>query len=167
MQNVCRIRLVTSGVGSPYRCNPGMAYCPVFGCTSDSKKKRFDDIHLFVFPSGQLKEQQTRWKVWVKFCKHKAFKLTGNTRICSLHFADNAFDPAHSPTFLKSIACKDQTLVHLKKDAIPTLNKPLGETINKQRKASEKGTAIRYLMTDLFGFALSVTICKTFIFVYI
>jgi hypothetical protein len=116
-----------------------MAYCPVFGCTSDSKKKRgVDDIHLFAFPSGPSKKQQTRRKIWVEFCKRKAFKPTGNTRICSLHFVDDAFDPAHSPTFLKSIGCKDQTLVRLKNDAIPTLNKPLGETIIKQRKASEQ-----------------------------
>jgi hypothetical protein len=111
-----------------------MAYCPVFGCTSDSKKKRgVDDIHLFAFPSGPSKKQQTRRKIWVEFCKR-----SGNTRICSLHFVDDAFDPAHSPTFLKSIGCKDQTLVRLKNDAIPTLNKPLGETIIKQRKASEQ-----------------------------
>ena len=103
-----------------------MAYCPVFDCLSESKKNHGEkNIHFFTFPRGQTKQQQTRQKIWVEFCKHKAFKPTQNTRVCSLHFEDSAFDPAHFPVVLESIRYKERTLIRLKKDAVPKLNKPV------------------------------------------
>ena len=132
--NLCRINFVTSGVGF---AEQNMAYCPVFGCLSDSKKNPEEkNIHFFAFPKGHSREQQTRRKIWVEFCKRKAFKPTQSTRVCSLHFEDSAFDPAHSPAVLDSIGYKERTLVRLKKDAVPTLNKAFGEEVTKQGKTS-------------------------------
>lgn len=115
-------------------------YCPVYGCTSDSKKNPGKGLHFFSFPGSKTHEQlRNRRKVWIEFCKRKAFtKPSPNTKICSLHFAEDAYDPAHSPKFLKSIGCQDQTLVLLKNHASPTLNKPMEKTATKQRKLTEK-----------------------------
>lgn len=114
-------------------------YCSVYGCNSDSKKNLNKELHFFSFPGLSSSETRNRRKIWIEFCKRKAFKPTANTKICSLHFDDDAYDPAHSPKFLKSIGCEDQTLVLLRKDAVPTLNKPLMETAEtKQRKITEE-----------------------------
>ena len=114
-------------------------YCPVYGCNSHSKKNINKELHFFSFPAGKDSETRKRREFWIEFCKRKAFTPTVNTRICSLHFTDDSYDPAHSPKFLKSISCEDQTLVMLKKNAVPTLNKPMMEkTETKQRKTSEE-----------------------------
>jgi hypothetical protein len=73
-----------------------MSYCPVYGCNSDAKKNP-DRVHFFAFPNGKSVAQQTRRKTWIEFCKRKAFKPLSNRRICSLHFAEDAYQPGHSP----------------------------------------------------------------------
>ena len=114
-------------------------YCPVYGCNSDSKKNVNKELHFFSFPADKDGEKRNRRKIWIEFCKRKQFTPTANTKICSLHFTDDSYDPAHSPNFLKPIGCQDQTLVRLKNDAIPTLNNPVTEKPEtKQRKTSEQ-----------------------------
>ena len=119
-----------------------MSYCPVYGCNSDCKKNSEKDVHFFAFPSEKYCEQRNRRKFWIEFCKRKAFKPSSCTRICSLHFAEDAYDPAHSPQFFKSIKSKETTLVRLRKDALPTLNKPMEgtgtSTKGKERRLTEK-----------------------------
>ena len=121
-------------------------YCPVYGCNSDSQKPANPPTHFFSFPSGKSADQQYRRKAWIEFCKRKAFKPSSCTRICSLHFAENAYEPGSSPQFLKRFEFKEQFLVRLKKDALPTLNKALEKpsattsgktrdsTVRRQRK---------------------------------
>jgi hypothetical protein len=95
-------------------------YCPVYGCNSDSKNNLNKELHFFPFPGLSSSEIRNRRKIWI-------------------HFDDDAYNPAHSPKFLKSIGCEDQTLVLLRKDAVPTLNKPLMETAEtKQSKTTEE-----------------------------
>ena len=121
-------------------------YCPVYGCNSDSQKPTNPPTHFFSFPSGKSADQQYRLKVWIESCKRKAFKPSSCTRICSLHFAEDAYKPGSSPQFLKCSEFKEKFLVRLKKDALPTLNKALEKpsattsgktrdsTVGKQRK---------------------------------
>jgi hypothetical protein len=95
-------------------------YCPVYGCNSDSKNNLNKELHFFPFPGLSRSEIRNRRKIWI-------------------HFDDDAYNPAYSPKFLKSIGCEDQTLVLLRKDAVPTLNKPLMETAEtKQSKTTEE-----------------------------
>ena len=100
-------------------------YCPVYGCNSDSQKTTSPPTHFFSFPSGKSADQQYRRKVWIEFCKRKAFQPSSCTRICSLHFAEDAYEPGNSPQFLERLQFKENVLVRLKKDALPTLNKAL------------------------------------------
>ena len=81
--------------------------------------------HFFSFPSGKSADQQYRRKAWIEFCKRKAFQPSSCTRICSLHFAEDAYEPGNSPQFLERLQFKEKFLVRLKKDALPTLNKAL------------------------------------------
>ena len=97
-------------------------YCPVYGCNSDSQKS---EIRFFRFPSGKSADQQYRRKAWIEFCKRKAFKPASCSRLCSLHFAEDAYEPGHSPQHLARIQCTEAFRFQLKKDALPTLNKPL------------------------------------------
>lgn len=115
-----------------------MSYCPVYGCNSDAKKNP-SGIHFFAFPNGKSVSQQIRRKAWVEFCKRKAFKPLSNSRICSLHFAEDAYEPGHSPQFLERIECDETFRVRLKSDALPTLNKPLLDTsASKARTFTER-----------------------------
>jgi hypothetical protein len=102
-----------------------MAYCAVYGCNSDFKKAKSTGIHFFAFPNAKSADQQYRRKAWIEFCKRKAFKPTNCTKICSLHFAEDAYEQGNSPQFLQQIECKESFRVRLKKDALPTLSKPL------------------------------------------
>lgn len=112
-------------------------YCPVYGCNSDSKMT--SEVRFFRFPSGKSSDQQYRKKAWIEFCKRKAFKPSSNTRICSLHFAEDAFEPGQSPQFLERIKCNEKFRIQLKRDALPTLNKPLIDTrITKTRGNTER-----------------------------
>lgn len=79
-------------------------YCPVYGCTSDSQKPTSPPTHFFSFPSGKSADQQYRRKAWIEFCKRKAFQPSSGTRICSLHFAEDAYEPGNS--FAKIIKSK-------------------------------------------------------------
>ncbi|XP_028415481.1 uncharacterized protein LOC114538503 [Dendronephthya gigantea] len=101
-------------------------YCPVYGCNSSSKTD--SGIHFFSFPSGKSVDQQYRRKAWIEFCKRKYFSPSSCTRICSLHFNEDAYEPGNSPQFLQRIECKEKFSVRLKRDALPTLNKPLADS---------------------------------------
>lgn len=120
-------------------------YCPVYGCNSDSQKKVDEKISFFAFPRGKTPDQQYRRKAWIEFCKRKAFKPTPCTRICSLHFAEEAYEPAHSPQFLQLIKWKESFTLRLTREALPTLNKPTTSasstatsTSRKTRRLTEK-----------------------------
>ena len=112
-------------------------YCPVYGCNSDSKVTK--EVPFCRFPSGKSPDQQYRKKSWIEFCKCKAFKPSSNTRICSLHFAEDAFEPGQSPQFLERIQCSEKFRIQLKQDALPTLNEPLiDQRIQKSRRNTER-----------------------------
>jgi hypothetical protein len=99
-------------------------YCPVYGCNSDSQQKSDNEtLHFFRFPDGKTSQQKSRRKAWIEFCKRKAFTPSNCTRICSLHFTEDAYEPAHSPQFLERIGWKEKMSVRLKADALPTINK--------------------------------------------
>ena len=121
-----------------------MAYCPVYGCNSDNQKNTAG-VHFFAFPSGKSADQQCRRKAWIEFCKRKAFKPSACTKICSLHFAENDYEPGHSPEFLERLQCNETFQVQLKRDALPMLKKTLhdpGTTCTKPRSSSQ-GSARR------------------------
>ena len=100
-------------------------YCPVYGCNSDGQKPTSPPTHFFCFPLGKSAIQQHRRKAWIEFCKRKAFQPSSCTRICSLHFAEDAYEPVTSPQCLERLQFKQQVLMRLKKDALQTLKKPL------------------------------------------
>ena len=113
-----------------------MSYCPVYSCNSDAKKNR-NRIHFFAFPKGNSVAQQT-----------KAFIPLSNSRICVLHFSEDAYEPGHSPQFLEHIGFKETFRVRLKSDALPTLNKSLADAstskarILTEKKTTRKGNSI-------------------------
>ena len=100
-------------------------YCPVYSCNSDSQKTTSPATHFFSFPSGKSADMQHRRKAWIEFSKQKAFQPSPCTRMCSLHFAKDACKPGSSPELLERLQLKEKVLVCLKKDALPTLKKPL------------------------------------------
>ena len=108
-------------------------YCPAYGCTSDSQNKSEQDLHFFEFPNNEEKKRRGQW---IDFCKRKNFVPTKSTRMCSLHFSNDAYVLSHSPEFLKSITFPGRRKLLLKADAIPTQNKPL-EKIKEKESGSE------------------------------
>ena len=81
---------------------------------NDSQLKTNRNVNFFRFPCGKTPEQNSRRAVWEEFCKRKAFKPSLCTRICSLHFAEESYEPSHSPQFLKSIGYTEKTSLRLK-----------------------------------------------------
>lgn len=111
-------------------------YCPVYGCTSDSQNNPEKLISFFEFPKATEHEEKKRRAVWIEFCKRKNFEPTKCTRMCSLHFSTDAYEPSHSPEFLKSINFLEKRKLLLKPDAIPTQNKVL-DVIRAKGSASQ------------------------------
>lgn len=104
-------------------------YCPVYGCSSDSQKNKDGILHFFDFPQASKgPEEKKRRDIWINFCKRKRFVPSKATRICSLHFTPDAYVPASSPEFLKSIGFSEKRRLILKDDAVPTENRPLQTT---------------------------------------
>ena len=102
-------------------------YCPVYGCTSDSKKNTEKKLRFFSFPKPNSKDEQKRRDIWIEFCKRKSFVPTKCTCLCSLHFSQDAYIPSHSPYFLESINFPGKHKLLLKPNAVPTINKALDE----------------------------------------
>jgi hypothetical protein len=112
-------------------------YCPVYGCNSDSQCT--SEIRFFRFPNDKSVDQQYRRKAWIELCKRKAFKPLSCSRICSLHFAEDLFEQGQSPQFLKRIQCNETFRIQLKREALPTLYKPLIDpSTSKTRTYTEK-----------------------------
>ena len=108
-------------------------YCPVCGCSSNSQKNP-SGISFFSFPSGKSAAQQRRRKAWVEFCKRKEFDPSSCSRICSRHFAEDAYEPGHSPQLLERIECREAFRLQL--NASPTLNKPLVQASSSKRRTA-------------------------------
>jgi hypothetical protein len=81
----------------------------VYGCNSDSQLKT--NRNFFRFPCGKT---PSRTAAWEEFCKREAFKPSPCTRICSLHFAEEEYEPSHSPQFLESIGYTEKTSLRVK-----------------------------------------------------
>ncbi|XP_028418447.1 uncharacterized protein LOC114543796 [Dendronephthya gigantea] len=113
-------------------------YCPVYGCTSDYKKNKENNIHYFSFPKASNKEEQRRRNIWIDFCKRKNFRPSKCTCMCSLHFATDSYVPSHSPDFLKSINFFGKRKLILKPDAVPTIRKALDSDTNKEEASAKK-----------------------------
>jgi hypothetical protein len=110
-------------------------------------EKKQSGISFFLFPSGISVSQQNRRKAGVEFCKRKAFNPLSNSRICSLHFAEDAYEPGHSPQFLARVGCDETFRIRLKSDALPTLNKPLLDTSTSNRRIhTEKRQRIKVIL---------------------
>ena len=77
-------------------------------------------------------------KNWIEFCRGKNFEPTKCTCLCSLHFTSDAYFPSHSPDFLKSIIFFGKRKLILKPDAVPTINKPIGNTTNDYAPETKK-----------------------------
>ena len=117
-------------------------YCPVYGCTSDSKKNIENKIHFFSFPKPINKEKKRR-DIWIEFCKRKNFVPSKCTCLCSSHFSPDAYIPSHSPYFLESIKFSGKRKIILKPDAIPTINKALDAAkLDKPSETKRRKTGI-------------------------
>ena len=81
---------------------------------NDSQLKANRNVNFFRFPCGKMPEQNSRRVIWEEFCKRKAFKPSLCTIICSLPFAEESYEPSHSPQFLKSIGYTEKTSLRLK-----------------------------------------------------
>ena len=114
-------------------------YCPVYGCTSDSKKNNEKKLHFFAFPKP--KEDRKRYNIWVDFCKRKNFGPSKCTCLCSLHFCHEAYIPSHSPSFFESINFSGKRKAMLKPDAVPSINKALDSEKSCQHLETKKRNA--------------------------
>ena len=86
----------------------GKCIARFMGVTATAKNIN-KELNFSSFPADKDNEQRNRRKIWIEFSKRKAFKLTANTKICSLHITDDSYDPAHSPKLLSTIGRNDQT----------------------------------------------------------
>ena len=118
-------------------------YCPVYGCNSDSQKNSDEWINFFSFPGGKTPDQQYRRKAWIEFCKRKSFKPSSCTRICSLHFAEDAY--SRTFTAVSSVDRMDkQHQVAFEERRAANFEKPTTRasiptaTLRKIRKLTEK-----------------------------
>jgi hypothetical protein len=118
-------------------------YCPVYGCNSDSQLKTNRNVNFFRSPCGKTPEQKSRRAAWEEFFKRKAFKPSLCTRICSLHCAEESYEPPHSPQFLESIGYTEKTSLRLKPNALPTLDKPTASPSVSNVSASSKSKRTR------------------------
>ena len=116
-------------------------YCPVHGCTSDSKNNLDGTLHFFSFPNAEKgPDEKKRRYIWIEFCKRKGFVPTKNTRIGSKHFESNAFMPSCSPEFFNSINFPGRRKVLLKDDTVPTTNKVAFGTREQSRTVKNQPT---------------------------
>ena len=114
-------------------CFAFMMFCPVYGCNSSSKRNTEKKIHFFSFPKITNKAEEKRSKIWVDFCKRKSFVPSKYSGLCSLHFSEDAYVTSHSPQFLSTLNFQEKRKLHLKPDAVPTKNKPLGDCRQTKR----------------------------------
>ena len=110
-------------------------YCPVYACSSDSKKNTEKKTHFFAFPKPINEEEQKRRNIWIEFCKRKSFVPPKCTCLCSLNFSQYAYIPSCSPCFFESINLYGKRKLILKPNAVPTINKTLDAA--KSDKPSE------------------------------
>ena len=116
-------------------------------------------IRFFRFPASKSADQQCRKKAWIEFCKRKSFKPLSCTRICSLHFAEDAYKPGMSPAFLERLQCKETFRNQLKKDALPSLNKPTVDVnkISKNRSHSERRQTKKVIFSQILSKLIRLT----------
>ena len=136
-------------------------YCPVYGCNSDCKTT--SEIRFFQFPAGKSADQQCRRKAWIEFCKRKSFEPSSYTRICSLHFAEDVYEPGMSPAFLERLQGKETFRNQLKKDALPSLNKPTVDVnkVSKKRSHSERRQKKGNFVTNFIEIVSFNDFCST------
>lgn len=91
-----------------------MSYCAVYGCKCTTKCKKKDRfMSFFSFPFGDA----SLMSKWIVFCKRQDFKPTKNNKICSIHFAEDAF--VYQQSVLQTT--KFSYRRRLKNEAVPTL----------------------------------------------
>ena len=132
-------------------------YYPVYGCNSDSKTT--SEMWFFRFPAGKLADQLCRRKAWIEFCKRKSFKPSSCTRICLLQFTEDVYEPGMSPAFLERLQCKETFRNQLKKDALPSLNKPTVDVnkISKKRSHSERRQRKKVILSQILSKLIRLT----------
>ena len=100
-----------------------------------AKRIKTDCYNFFEFPKASKgPDEKKRRDAWINFCKGKSFCLT---------FSSDTYVIANSPEFLKSIEFTGRRRYLLKDDAVPTENKPLPATHERQNPKRSAGTFSR------------------------
>ena len=119
-------------------------FCPVYGCNSNSKNNPEKKIHFFAFPKEGSKDEQSRRRIWIDFCRRKNFVPSKYTGLCSKHFRNDSYILSHSPEFLSSLNFVGKRKLLLKPDAVPTVNTALDKKGHaSEPKKRQRGTLSR------------------------
>ena len=111
-----------------------MVFCVAGNCTSDTQKHSASDgIHFHVFP-----RDLARKKEWTVRCgRHESWKPGAKARICSKHFANDAY--RRDPSLFASIGFEGTFKPLLKDDAVPTIFEDHPSTPTPKKKPRRSG----------------------------
>lgn len=84
-------------------------HCCVPHCTSDSRQDSCKNLSFHIFPQDE--ERVKKWIIAIRRDIGPGFKITKGTRVCSLHFTPDAYEPT---TPYRKIR-------RLKKDSVPSV----------------------------------------------
>ena len=91
-----------------------------------------------------IKDEQSRWRIWIDFCRRKNFVPSKYTGLCSKHFRNDSYILSHSPEFLSSLNFVGKPKLLLKPDAVPTVNAALDKKGHaSEPKKRQRGTLSR------------------------
>ena len=71
-------------------------FCPVYGCNNNSKNNPEKKIQFFAFPKEGSKDEQSRRRIWIDFCRRKNFVPSKYTGLCSKHFRNDSYILSHA-----------------------------------------------------------------------
>ena len=120
-------------------------YCPVYSWNSDIQKIQMKGSISLAFQAVKRQTSSTEEKHGLNSvsANHSSLHLVRESAH-SVHFAEDVYDPAHSPQYLQLTGWTNNIRLLLKKDALPTLKKPATSasiptaTLRKTRKLTEK-----------------------------
>lgn len=67
-----------------------------FTGATGSKRNLKKELLFFSFPGCNNSETRSKRKIWIEFCKQKAFKASANTKMSPLHFTPKTQTTLHT-----------------------------------------------------------------------
>ena len=103
-----------------------MVYCAAVGCSNDSRKSEGVGFYKLTARNPELQ------RIWLQKLKREYLKVSKHTVVCSVHFADDAFERDLQAELLGISRPRK-----LKEDAVPTIFSYGIQNVAKRRTSTE------------------------------